>query len=203
MYLTLLLNVFILFLQSSWCYVSLASCYLCYGQWWTAVPVSGHNQWKVQDSCGWHTPVWTVCRWITKIKWKVLTIAEIMIESLMNTQVWQENLTRGEYFGQGQDFLILHKFTRGGFFFSNYNFWKTGNECVFKWTIWGHKHFLILMWRECEIIPHHSCTACYGRIIRLSYWLHFNRNHGHDVWPERAGRHDVYRNFAGLYPRSC
>ena len=184
MYLTLLLNVFILFLQSSWCYVSLASCYLCYGQWWVAVPVSGHNQWKVQDSCGWHTSVWTVCRWITyKVKWKVITIAEIMIESLMSIQVGQGNLTRGEYFGQGRDFLILHKLTHGGLFFPIITFWKTGKN-VFSNELY-------------------EVTNIEIKIICLSYWLHFNRNHGHDVWPERAGRHDVYRNFAGLYPRSC
>lgn len=105
-------TLFVLFLQSPWCYVSLASCYLCYGQWWAAVPVSGHNQWKVQDSRGWHTSVWTVCRWITyKVIGKVHTIAEIMIEFLMNIQVGQGHLTRGEYFGQGQDFLTPHELT--------------------------------------------------------------------------------------------
>ena len=63
---------------------------------------------------------------LTKIKWKVISIAEIMIESLMSIQVGQGNLTRSEYFGQGRDFLSPHELTHGGFFFFHYNFLKNG-----------------------------------------------------------------------------
>ena len=193
-------TLFVLFLQSPWCYVSLASCYLCYGQWWAAVPVSGHNQWKVQDSCGWHTSVWTVCRWITyKVIGKVHTIAEIMIEFLMNIQVGLGHLTRGEYFGQGQNFPYptwinswqeMNVFSTELYAVTNiFWFYHEGSVRLSPITL-SHRRML-------------SCPACYGSIICLSYWLHCYRNHGHDVWPERAGWHDVYRNFAGLYPCSC